>query len=174
MIDPTWKRIAGLHVESEGNIGVVWIANDPLSDVAHLYDCAIFRREVLAVIGEGIGARGKWIPVSWNKKASDFSEKLLDRGCNMLPEPCTDSEAMIEVVSREIWQRMRTSRFRVDKTAAEWLDEYRTFYRDDSQVPTEGYPLMAATRHAIEMMPYARAQRIGGKKQLNHPNVVVL
>lgn len=174
MIDPTWRRIAGLHVVDDGDIGVVWLAQDTTSDVVHLYDCCVFRREVLAVIAEGISARGRWIPVAWNKKAGDFADKLLNGGINMLPDGSVDSPSLIEVVSREVWLRMRTSRFRVDKTAAEWLEEYRTFYRDESQVPTEGYPLMAATRHAIEMLPYARRQSGVMKAKKNHPEVSIL
>src|SRR3990167_5649122 len=69
LVQADWRRIAGLHVQDDGVIGVVWLARDLVADVTHLYDCALFRREVDAVIGEGISARGKWIPVAWHKDA---------------------------------------------------------------------------------------------------------
>lgn len=58
MIDPSWRRIAGFHAQDDGHIGVVWLAIDLYSDVAHLYDAAVFKREVMAVVAEGISARG--------------------------------------------------------------------------------------------------------------------
>lgn len=174
MVDPTWQRIAGLHFQDDGTLGVVWLARDLMNDTVHVYDCALFRREVPAVIGEGISARGKWIPVAWHKDAQEMADSLLNRGINMLPEPSADSQAMAEVISREIWQRIRSSRLRVDTTAAEWMDEYRTHYFKDSKVPIEGHPLMAATRHAIEQLVYARAQSMPGSKKPNRPQVAII
>ena len=173
MIDSSYRRIAGVHVQEDGTVAAVWVALDKDTDCVHLYDCAKFSREVLAVIGEGLNARGRWIPIAWEKSAKDMADKLLDRGCNMLPEPSTDTDAMAEVVSRDVWERMRTDRFKVDKRLAEWLDEYRTFYREDSQVPKTGHPLMSATRHAISQLEYARRQ-MKGKKTVNYPKVAMI
>lgn len=174
MIDGTWRRIAGIHLQDDGTLAAVWLAQDPLADVTHLYDCAIFRIEIPVVIAEGLGARGRWIPIAWHKDAEEFSKELLNRGLNMLPEPCADSQAVAEIRSRDILQRMKTSRFRVDASAAEWLNEVRTFNREESKIPIEGYPLMAATRHAIEQLAYARPQSYGGSKKPNHPKVCIV
>lgn len=174
MIDPRWRRIAGLHVQDEGTLAAVWIARDHETDTLHLYDCARFSREVLAVIGEGLNARGRWIPIAWEKSAEEMSKKLLDRGCNMLPDPIKETDAVAEVVSRDIWERMRTGRFKVDRRLAEWLDEYRNFYREDSQVPRTSHPLMSATRHAVSQLDYARRQAQRGEKQTNFPNVTIV
>src|SRR3546814_4945820 len=115
-----------------------------------MYDCCVFRREVLAVIAEGLNARGRWIPVAWESALKDMADKLLDRGCNVLPEPVKDTDALAEVTSRDIEERMRSGRFKVDKRLAEWLDEFRAFSRRDAKVPRTGYPLMSATRHAVD------------------------
>lgn len=109
------------------------------------------------MIAEGLNARGRWIPIAWTDK--DISDKLLERGCNMLYEPCKDTPSISEVVSRDIWERMRTGRFKVDKRIREWLDEYRTFYRKDQKVPSGTHPLMAATRHAVSQLDMAKRQR---------------
>lgn len=174
MIDPSWRRIAGFHAQDDGHIGVVWLAIDPYSDVAHLYDAAVFKREVMAVVAEGISARGRWIPLAWPKSAEEFQKQLLNRGINCLPEPCAEKQSVAEVISREIWQRMRTSRFRVDQRVGEWLDEFRNFYRDESKVPMEGFPLMAATRYAVEMARYAKPLEHPRSKKRNHPQVSVV
>lgn len=174
MIDEKWRRIAGIHVEDQGTIAAVWLARDSETDTVHLYDCAKFTREVLAVIGEGLNARGRWIPIAWENSAEEMSKKLLDRGCNMLPEPIKETEALAEVLSRDVWERMRTDRFKVDKRLAEWLDEYRAFYREDGQVPRTSHPLMSATRHAISQIEYARRQTQRGDKQVNYPTVTIV
>lgn len=179
-IEDHWSRIAGFHVQDDGDIGVVWIAHDTTANVTHLYESAILRSEPLAVIAECIANRGRWIPVAWHTKAKEFVEKLQNsdgegyRGINFLPEPCSDSQAIAEVISREIWQRMSGSQFRVDKRVGEWLEEYRGFYRDGSEIPMDGYPLMAATRHAIEMLHYAKQNALKESSKLNYPKVAIL
>lgn len=173
MLDPTWRRVSGFHLEETGELGVVWLAHDTVTSIVHCYDAAIFRREVPVVIGEGIAGRGRWIPMAWRKQDQEFADKLLDAGINILPDPCADNQAMAEVLSREVWQRLRSSQFRVDSRVAEWKAEFQNFYRDKSNVPISGFPLMAATRHAVEMLAYARAERMPGSKKPNYPRVPI-
>lgn len=59
MIEPHWKRIAGMHVEDDGTVGAVWLAHDTTKSTVYCYDAAIFRAEVKAVIIEAIAARGR-------------------------------------------------------------------------------------------------------------------
>lgn len=174
MIEPEWLRIAGLHVQDDGEIAVVWMARNRTTDTLHLYDACLFKREVLAVIAEGLNARGRWIPVAWEKAGEDMADKLLDRGCNMLPEPAADGDPMAEVVARDIWERMRSGRFKVDKRLGEWLDELKGFQRKDGKVPKGAFPLMSATRHAVAMLEYARRQAPRGRKTANYPKVAIL
>lgn len=169
-----WKRICGLHVDEDGTVGCVWMALDSTTSVVTLYDCAKFDREVLAVIGQGISGRGKWIPLAFRKEDEPFAKDLRDNyGVNVLPDPCEDSQAMAEVLSRTIWQKLRSSQLRVERVAAEWLEERRKFNRDNQKIPLVGYPLMAATRHAIEMISFARPQSMPGSQRKNHPGIRV-
>lgn len=174
MIDPTWKRIAGLHVEDDGVIGAVWMALDWISNVVHVYDAAKLDNEVPAVIVEAIAARGRHYPLAWRKQDKEFADLLLEGGVNVLPDHCTDNQAMIEVVSREIQQKMRTGQFRVDKRVGSWILEYNNFTKDGSHVPKEGFPLMAATRHCIEMLSWAEPERQPGRDMPNHPKVRIV
>jgi len=172
MIDDSWPRICGLHVRKDGDIGCVWMAHDKTSDLVHLYDSCRFEREIMAVIAEGLNARGRHIPVAWTHK--EVADALLDRGCNMLPESCDDSDAAAEIASREVWSRMRTSRFKVERRLKDWADEFETFNRDEMKVPRDTHPLMSATRYAVQMLPYAR--RLVPKRgvQVNYPKVAIL
>ncbi len=172
MIENHWRRIAGLHVKEDGDIGCVWAAHDKDSDMIHLYDACIFRREVLAVIAEALNARGRWIPVAWEDKA--MADKLLERGCNMLPEPCKETDATAEVASRDVWERMRSGRFKADKRLKEWIDEFQTFDRSEQKVPRDTHPLMSATRFAVTMLPYARRQSPPGGKKAIYPKLAMI
>lgn len=172
-VEPDWRRISGVHVENQGEIAVVWLAHDKEADCVHLYDCAVFRREVLAVIAEGINARGRTIPMAWEGSAEEIVKKLKERGCKALYEGYKDTPAISEVTSRDLWERMRTGRFKVDKRNAEWLDEYRNFYREDGQVPQESFPLMSATRHAMAQIKHARRLE-SARKPIRYDNAGIV
>lgn len=174
MIEPTWKRIGAFHAEDDGTIGVVWLAHDEISSVVHCYDAALFRCEVPVVIADGIAARGRHYPLAWAKKDKAFADQFMEAGINTLPEPCTDDPAMVEALSRQIWQMLRGSRFRVDKRVGEWIREREDFNRDGSTVPLKGFPLMAATRHAVEMINYARAESFGYAQKKNYPELALI
>lgn len=175
MIEPDWPQICGIHVEKDGTIGAVWIAHERQADRIHLYDCAIFTREVPVIIGQSLSNHGRWIPIAWEKKQKAMCEKLKDRGCNMTHEPHDDDDAVAEAVSRDIWERMRGQRFKVERRCAEWLDEFKNFTQKDQKVPREGYPLMSATRYAVAMFDeWARPERMPGAHRKNYPAVAVV
>lgn len=174
MIHESWRRIAGFHMEESGDIGVVWLAEDPITSIVHCYDVALFAREVEAVISTGIAARGRHYPMAWRKKDKGLADTLQDAGINILPDPSPDDPAMSEIISRGIWQRLRANQFRVDKSVGEWLGEYRNYFRNDNQVPSEGFPLMAATRHAVAMLDWAEAEYLPNRSKKNHPDIRIV
>ena len=92
----------------------------------------------------------------------------------MLPEGVKDTQAMAEMAAREVWERMRSNRFRVDKRNSDWLDEYRNYYVKDAAVPLEGFPLMSATRYATECILDARPLKGFGSSVKNYPEVKVV
>lgn len=172
MIAPEWRRIAGLRVQPDGDMAAVWLAHDKETDTLHLYDACLFRREVMAVICEALNARGRWVPVAWADKA--VSDELLKRGCTMTHEPHKETDAIAEVISRDIWERMRSGRFKVDKRLGEWLEEFKTYSRDGAKVPVSSHPLMTATRCAVGMLEYAKRQAPRRKKGGVHPQVAII
>ena len=101
-------------------------------------------------------------------------DRLLDRGCNTLPEPSKQTPVLAEAISREITERMRTGRFKVNSRLAEWLDEYKSFIREDGQVPLKSHPLMSATRHAVADLDYAKRQGKKGLPQSNYPRISMI
>ena len=172
MIEHHWPRIAGLHCQADGGIAAVWLAHDKDADCVHLYDSCLFRREVLAVVADGIKARGGWIPIAWANGGKDIVERLLERGLNTLTEPAKDSPALAEAASMEIWERMRSGRFKAARQLTEWLDEFQAFGRREGQVPLDGYPLMSATRHAASMLSWAMRKADRGRR--NYPETAIV
>ena len=168
MIDPLWKRVAGLHIQEQGQIGAVWIAHDKETDTVHLYDACVFKKDVWPVICEGINARGRWIPIAWSDK--DMSKEMLNKGCRMLYDPEPDSA---EMISREIEERMRSERFKVDKRLGEWLEEYKTYFQSGSKIP-QGFPLMTATRLAVANLKRAKRLQSRRKSKINYPKVAII
>ena len=175
MVEPTWKRIAGVHVDDDGTVGAVWVAADPVTKITHVYDAAVFRNEVPVVIHDAIAARGRHYPVAWAKKQKSFADKLLDAGVRVLPEPCEDDPMTRELLAKQIWQLMRGKLFFVDRRVGEWMREYKEYFREGGKVPEIGFPLMAATRHAIEKIEYARAEReISTRPKQNYPKLAIV
>lgn len=169
-----WRRIAGLHVDEEGLVAAVWLGLDKTSDVVTMYDCCKFNREVPAVIAEGLNARGRWIPIAWEEDAEDFIQTMLNRGCNTLPEAVDETPTLAEMTSREIWERMRTGRFKVDKRLAEWLQEFEVFGKDAGKIPVGAFPLMAATRHAMSQLTYARRLQSSKSKPTQAARIAIV
>lgn len=158
-LESGWFRIAGMHADVSGEIGAVWLAHDRNSDRVYLYDSALFRREVFAVIADrfkGKGGATAWIPIAWEQSAEEVVNKLKERGCRPLPEGYKDSPAMAEATSREIWERMRAETFAPASHNTHWFEEIDRFKYHDKKVPLDGFPLMSATRHAIGQIKSAR------------------
>ena len=174
MIDAQSKRICGIHLEEDGTLAAVWLAHNKLDDSVHLYDACSFAREVNVVIAEGLNARGRWIPIAWHKSAKDYTENLLERGCKMLYDGSDDTDALAEVISRDIWERMRTHRFKVDKRLAIWWDEFESFDKKEGKIPVGNFPLMAATRHAMSQLKMAKRQINQRKIKKNYPRMAIV
>lgn len=94
----------------------------------------------------------------------------------MLIDSAKETPLLAEGLARDIWQRMRIGQFKVDRSLESWKEEFARFRRlEGGEVPREGYPLMAATRHAIGMLEWARKHpRMRAGQRKNYPEVAVL
>lgn len=175
MIGEDWPRVAAIAVEANGDIAAVWTAFERATDTVHLYDACKLNHEALAIIAEALNARGRFIPVAWSASSAAIAKDLLNRGCNMMYDQADESEAMTEVITRTIWERMRTARFRVERRLAEWLEEMKKCQFDvGGKIPREGFPLMAATRAALQMLDRGRASPGAVTRRKLFPNIAVV
>lgn len=172
MIKPTWKRIAGAHFHDGADVTIAWMAWDTNADAIHVYDCHTFRKEVPAVIMEGINARGRWIPIAWTDK--DFAASFLQRGANMNHEPAEDTEGLAELLIRDMWERMRTGRFFVERRLGKLGEEIKTMRREKGKIPKDSHPGLTAIRHALAQLDYARAQESMGGNKIKYPKAAIV
>lgn len=155
---------------------MVWLAHDRReTDTVHVYDVAIWRSEVPAVIAEGVGARGKSIPVAWPRRSAEVARQLLDRGIDTLPEAVPDDDTAREVAAREVLDRLRSRRLKADKRCAEWIAEYASYYKSrDGTPPRDTHPLMAATQHAVMRLDFARAPERARRGVASYPRIPIV
>ena len=164
------KHVAGIHAREDGTMAVVWVAREANNDTAHLYDAHIFEREVLPVIVSGLNSRGKWIPIAC--QSEDVVEALWEHGVNVLDVE-KESDVLAELSTLEVWERFRTGRLKVKRDLTNWIEEFKTYNREDSRVPKDTHPLMSATRVALAHIDQARAQAASAKSK-NYKEVAIV
>jgi hypothetical protein len=54
-------------------------------------------------------------------------------------------------------QRMQTGRWKVFSICTEWFEEFRLYHRKDGRIVKERDDLISASRYALMMKRYARA-----------------
>lgn len=150
------KKIGGMYALKDGSMSFCWLQLDTETDVVKVYDHCIFTEEVPAVIAEGVKGRGSWVPIGWNNK--EMMQLMLDRGVKMLPDQTSDTDEYAEVVSREIWERMRSQRFTVDRNLITWFEEASSLEREGHKIPRDSHPIIAATRVAMANLENAKTK----------------
>jgi len=170
-LQPDWRQIAGFAIQEDGSMGIVWLTHDTEWDVVRVHHAVAFKRAVLAVVAGELN-RKPWIPVAWENK--EFCDTLLnDYRCNMLRDRSLDTPAAAERLTNEIWERMETGRFKISPTSDEYIHEQKGYNRLQAKLPRQTHPLMAATRHAIDQLPYARTEKSTGKTKIMYPKVSI-
>lgn len=129
---------------------------------------------------EAWGAVNKWakdIPTAWpqdglqTEKGSGLQQKEYyeDAGFKMLNDPAQwpDKSRSVEAGLFEIYDLMRTGRFKVFRGLRDWFEEYNFYHRDEKgKIVKTRDDLLDATRYAYMMRRFAkRFGEIGKVKQ---------
>ncbi len=158
LIPDHYRRICGLHTDEEGDYAAVWLVMDPSSGRIRVNDCAVWREgEMSVIVAEALHARGRWIPIAWDNEALATELKRKHR-CMMLPEKALDTDDAVDLAFRALQERMRTRLFTVDGHCSEWLTEFKRFTEFGSKRIPGGFPLMSATRVAMQNLERSRAK----------------
>lgn len=130
----------------------IWGAWDRDNDVAYLTG-EHYRGQAEPLIHvEAIKSRGAWIPgfidPAANQRSQHDGERLLQKyrslGLNLILAKNARDAGIYEV-----WSRLSTGKLKVFRSCRNWLDEFRTFARDENGkiINESSYHLMAATRY---------------------------
>jgi len=186
VIDPIqipkhWPRINGIDFGWDHPFGAAAIAWDRDSDVVYIYADYRSTRETPPVHAEAMKAWGAWIPVSWphdglqHEKGTgdELRKKYADLGLNMLYEKATNPPDFSqgqkegeggnspEAGLLEMYQRLQQGRLKVFRTCTSWLEERRTYHRDENgKLVKLRDDVISASRHAIMMLRHARVETV--------------
>jgi phage terminase large subunit-like protein len=149
-MDVGWKRTAA-----------GWYALDRDNDVLYRIGEHYRGEAEPAIHAHAIKARGSWIPgvidpAARGRNQIDGTKLLqmyLDLGLDL--EPAMNS---VESGIYEVWQRMSTGRFKVFKSCANWLFEFRLYRRDEKG------RIVKENDHAMDEMRYFVVSGIGRMK----------
>ncbi len=165
-----FRRLIGLDFGTAHPFAAVAILFDVESDIIYV---ARTYKEADALVSTHCAAVrpwGNWIPVAWphdgherrevtqkddnNETGMGFkelSEMYREHGLNMLSNHATHKSGgfQVEPTITEIYERMKTGRFKVFNTEHQWLAEFHSYHRSDGMIVKLNDDLMSATRIAV-------------------------
>ena len=166
-----FKRICGIDFGINHPASAIWIAIDVDADVIYVTDCYKQAGEAAAYHARRVTANknAQWLPVCWphdgmNREKSG-GKTLADAyracGVNMMPlsaryDDDRGGSQPIEPAVMEMYERMKSGRFKVFSHLDEWFAEKRLYHRDDHlKIVDIRDDIMSATRIGVMMMRFA-------------------
>lgn len=164
-----WRRLAALDFgHGDHPTAAVWIAHDPETDTAHIYDAYRNKEPGIVQHAAALRARGDWIPVAWphdgmqtdRVSAETIAGHYRKAGCALLRSHATHADGGIGVEAGivDMLERMRTGRLRVAEHLADWWEEFRLYHRKDGRLVKLRDDLMSATRYGLMMLRHAQPE----------------
>ena len=174
-----FKQIDGIDFGINHPAAAVWLAIDVDNDIIYVTDCYKQAGEASAYHANRINSHSgsRWIPTAWphdgmNREKSGgktLADSYRQAGVKtMLPmsaryDDDKGGSQPIEPGLDEIYNRMRTGRFKVFAHLFEWFKEKNMYHRDDKlKVVDVRDDLMSATRYGVMMMRYAISKKQAG------------
>ncbi len=162
-----WAQIGGLDFGWDHPFAAAACAWDRDADV--FYVTKIYReREATPIIhAAALKPWGAWLPFAWphdglqhdKGSGNQLAAQYRAQGLALLPERATfdDGTNGVEAGLSDMLARMQTGRWKVFSTCTEWFEEFRLYHRKDGRIVKERDDLISASRYALMMKRYARA-----------------
>lgn len=165
-----WARINGIDFGIDHPGAGVFCAHDRDSDTFYVYDAFKVAGQTAIYHADALKKHGEWIPNAWphdgiqRDPGSGKALKDLYRGhgLHMLKEHAHYRDERgnhREPGVIEMFEYMRTGRFKVFGHLTQWFEEKRLYHRKDGQIVAKKDDILSATRYAFIMRRYARAGR---------------
>lgn len=165
-----WRRINGVDFGIDHPAAGAFCALDPEGDgTFYVYDCYKSPGETPVYHAAAMKKHGDWIPTAWphdgfirdKGSGTPLKNQYRSFGLFMLKEHAhyaDDRENFLEPSLIEMYEWMRTGRFKVFSSCAKWFEEKRMYHRRDGQVVKKSDDILSATRYAFIMRRFARTQ----------------
>lgn len=164
-----WRLINGLDFGWDHPQAAAQIAYDADSDIVHLVRGTKIRQAIPLEMGVIVRKWGEDVPTAWphdgyqHDKGSGkaLAGQYKDAGLAMLGEHATHAEGGngVEAAVTEMLERMRTGRFKVDRTIIEFFEEFRLYHRKDGKIVKLHDDLISAARYAMMMLRFAKSSK---------------
>lgn len=177
-----WMRIIGIDLGMDHPNGVACIAWDNEKDVFYLYDEYSERGETLSALAAAIrGKGGSSIPVvvphdAFKRDGAGSGRQFVkilheDFGLNIVMEPFSNPPTFdgkpggnsVEAGVAYMMTAMEEGRFKVFHNCTKFLQETKTYHRENGKIVDRGDDMISATRYAVMMA--GRFARPGSAKQ---------
>lgn len=180
-----WPQIIGIDFGYNHPFGAVKLAWDRDADV--VYVTADYREsgKTPPIHAAAVLPWGKWIPVAWPHDGLNTEKGTGDElrtayqkeGLNLLPNKATnppdpaqgqkegEGGNSTEAAILAMYERMESGRWKVFKTCRYWLEEQRTYHRDEqARVVKLRDDTISASRYAHMMLRHARVETIAKRR----------
>jgi len=166
-----WRKIAGMDIGTVDGTAGVWIAEDPMTRILHVYDeyfattndvPAVVSSADPSAIVEGFyrmnainfQQRGYGVPVAWphdGGKGAAYQRPTIsiyrdECGLNMIPEPVTLRQGTLEDGIAKVLNLLQTGRMKIHRNCHKLLKAMQNYQRD-----TDG----SIKRHQPDHLPDA-------------------
>lgn len=183
-----WARICGIDFGIDHPAAGVWLAHDRDSDTIYVTDCYKMSGETAVYHAGAIKARDpqSQIPVAWPHDGMTrdkgtgvpLKEQYRKHGVRMMRDSAryddkTGGAQGVEPAVLEIYERMKTGRFKVFANLSQWFDEFRMYHRKGGLIVAKKDDIMSATRIAVMELRHARTIT-SIKAIVNHPTKSML
>lgn len=176
-IPDSWRRILGIDFGWDHPAALAWLAYDPETDIAYVYDAWRESEHTTEQIALVIRSRpnSDWIPVAWPHDGHhhdrgtgvEQAQMYARLGIKMLPEHAGQANGALRIEPgvQAMLDRMRSGRLKVFRNLAPWFDEFRQYHRKDGKIVAQRDDLLSATRYALACIGMARSKSDGRELQ---------
>jgi len=182
-IPPHFARINGVDFGIDHPAAGAFLAHDRDADTIYVYDCYRAPGETPVYHAQAMRKHGDWIPTAWphdglnRDKGSGVAlkDQYRSHGLRMLKEHAHYPDERgnhREPGVIEIFEYMRTGKFKVFNTLTQWFEEKRLYHRKDGVIVAQRDDIMSAMRYAFMMRRYgivrppAKPKRKGPRKPI--------
>lgn len=165
-----WRRINGIDFGIDHPGTCAYCAYDADADTFYVYDCYKKTGETAVYHAAAIKKHGNWIPVAWphdgfirdKGNATPIKNQFKGHGVKMLSDHALHNQKhgmSREAGLVEMYEYMRSGRFKVFSTCREWFEEKRMYHRKDAKVVDKFDDIMSGTRYAFVARRFAQNSR---------------